>query len=244
MMTEAGPEPGRGETARGALLILAAGIALGVAWNAIHQASRPPGGLPWIARPEAETKLESLQPPAGAALPADTVAVPARVSAARDTVPRPKAAPESAPHQPATPESALAPTVAMHAPASPPPVIPDVAGPLTLELPALKQLYDANAALVVDAREPSQYAEGHIAGAISLPYNGALAEPERIAALEPARRPIVVYCSGGTCELAMDLAKFLVESGKRRVLVYEGGYPEWESAGYPVARGMAEGARP
>jgi rhodanese-related sulfurtransferase len=42
----------------------------------------------------------------------------------------------------------------------------------------------------------------------------------------------------------MDLAKFLVESGKRRVFVYGGGYPEWESAGYPVARGTAEGARP
>jgi rhodanese-related sulfurtransferase len=123
-------------------------------------------------------------------------------------------------------------------------VIPDVPGPLTLELPAFKQLYDASAALVVDARETSQYAEGHIAGAVSLPYNGALAEPEKVAALEPARRPIVVYCSGGTCEVAMDLAKFLIESGKRRVLVYAGGYPEWLAAGYPVARGMAEGVRP
>jgi rhodanese-related sulfurtransferase len=35
----------------------------------------------------------------------------------------------------------------------------------------------------------------------------------------------------------MDLARVLIEAGKRRVLVYEGGYPEWQSAGYEIARG-------
>ena len=172
-------EPGRGETARLALLMLAAGITLGVAWNALHLASRPPGGLPWLARA-----------------------------------------------------------------ASPPPVIQDVAGPLTLELSTFKRLFDANAVLIVDAREPGQFLEGHIAGAISLPYSGALADPGRIAGLAPEQRPIVVYCSGGTCALAMDLGKFLVESGKRRVLVYTGGYPEWVAAGYPVTRGSPKGAHP
>jgi rhodanese-related sulfurtransferase len=242
-------EPGGGETARGALLMLAAGIALGVAWNALHLARRPPGGLPWVARPQAVARLGTLEPPAGVALQSDTVATlaprptpgaPPR-AAARPTNP---AAYAQAATGPAAADPAPPPAVAAPAPASTPPVIPDVAGPLTIELPAFKQLYDANAALVVDAREPVPFAEGHIAGAISLPYNGALADPDRIAGLEPAHRAIVVYCSGGKCELAIDLAKFLVESGKRKVLVYQGGYPEWQAAGYPVARGMAEGARP
>jgi rhodanese-related sulfurtransferase len=211
--------------------MLAAGIALGVAWNALHLARRPPGGLPWVARPQAAARLETLAPPAGAELPPDTVATPAPAQA---LAARPEAAPDPAPP----------PAVAVPAPTSAPPVISDVAGPLTLELSTFKQLYDANAALVLDAREPGQFAEGHIAGSISLPYNGALADPDRIAALDPGQRAIVVYCSGGTCELATDLAKFLVESGKRKVLVYQGGYLEWQAAGYPVARGMAEGARP
>ena len=35
-----------------------------------------------------------------------------------------------------------------------------------------------------------------------------------------------------------DYARFRAASaGKRRVLIYEAGYPEWESAGYPVAKG-------
>jgi rhodanese-related sulfurtransferase len=116
-------------------------------------------------------------------------------------------------------------------------VIPDVTGPLKLEIATLKRLYDANAALVVDAREVAEYAEGHIRGAVSLPYNDAMAEPERVKKLDPAGRPIVIYCSGGDCELSMDLARVLIEAGKRRVLVYEGGYPEWQSAGYEIARG-------
>jgi rhodanese-related sulfurtransferase len=117
------------------------------------------------------------------------------------------------------------------------PVIPDVPGPLKLELATLKRLYDANAAFVLDAREAAEYSEGHISGAISLPYNDALADPDRVSHLDPGGRPIVVYCSGGDCELSMDLAKVLVQAGRRRVLIYEGGFPEWQGAGYPVARG-------
>jgi rhodanese-related sulfurtransferase len=112
-----------------------------------------------------------------------------------------------------------------------------VTGPLKLELATLKKLYAANAALVIDAREAPEYADGHISGALSLPYNDAMAEPERVKKLDPAGRPIVIYCSGGDCELSMDLAKVLIEAGKRKVLVYEGGFPEWQGAGMPVAKG-------
>lgn len=114
----------------------------------------------------------------------------------------------------------------------------------TLELSAVKRLYDADGALLVDARERSQYDEGHIAGAISLPYNGASADPDRIKRLDSGGRPYVVYCAGPSCELSTDLAQFLIESGKKRVSVFEGGYPEWEAAGYPIARGAAAGSRP
>jgi rhodanese-related sulfurtransferase len=116
-------------------------------------------------------------------------------------------------------------------------VIPDVPGPLKIELANLKKLHDANAALVLDAREADEYAGGHIRGALHLSYNDALAEPERVKNLDPGGRPIVVYCGGGACELSINLSRVLIEGGKRRVLIYEAGYPEWETAGYPVAKG-------
>jgi rhodanese-related sulfurtransferase len=124
------------------------------------------------------------------------------------------------------------------------PVIPDLDTPIMTQMVMLKKLYDADAALVVDAREAAEYAEGHIAGALSLPYNDALGEPDKVKALDSGGRPIVVYCSGGDCELSIDLAKLLLGAGKRKVLVYQGGYPEWQGAGNPVAHGTAPGSRP
>jgi rhodanese-related sulfurtransferase len=35
----------------------------------------------------------------------------------------------------------------------------------------------------------------------------------------------------------MDLAKLLMQAGYTAVYVYEGGFPEWRDAGYPVATG-------
>ena len=135
------------------------------------------------------------------------------------------------------PGAVAAGTTAAHATAAPLPVIPDVPGPLTIELPAFKHLYDAGRVRVVDARERSQYEDGHIAGAVSLPFDGVLAEREKVRQLDAGGRAFVIYCSGGTCELSMDLAKVLVDSGKRKVLVFEGGYPAWTAAGYPVEHG-------
>jgi rhodanese-related sulfurtransferase len=162
-------------------------------------------------------------------------------SGSQAAAPAQKTPPASSGSQASTPAPAVTPPPAASAPATTAaadlPVIPDVTGPLKLELATLKKLYAANAALVIDAREAADYAEGHISGALSLPYNDAMAEPERVKKLDPAGRPIVIYCSGGDCELSMDLAKLMVEAGKRRVLVYEGGFPEWQGAGLAVAKG-------
>jgi rhodanese-related sulfurtransferase len=298
-----GRDPEMAAALRGALLIVAIGAALGIAYNAMGLAGRPKHGLAWHKHAEKLESLEALQAaPAGGegatmtgdseasvSVPGDaaaaTVSAPAPPKSAasngskKDTAsvhatgpapkkggkptgsqpgaPAPKKSEAPAGSQAAAPAQKPAPASGAQAGtpalvAAPPPaagaaattsaaadvpVIPDVTGPLKLELATLKKLYAANAALVIDAREAADYAGGHISGALSLPYNDAMAEPERVKKLDPAGRPIVIYCSGGDCELSMDLAKLLVEAGKRRVLVYEGGFPEWQGAGLPVAKG-------
>jgi rhodanese-related sulfurtransferase len=244
-------DPGTGGTVRGALLIIVAALALAVAYNALGLASRPPHGLSWIAGPDTTRSLEALQPALSTANPADTTgpathpapetptaAPPANAAsgAAPRTDPAPAPRPSTSPAQPATatPDAAPAPAAGL-------PVIPDVAGPLKLELASLKKLYDADAVLVLDSREADEYAAGHIAGAVSLPYNDVLADPGKARRLDSGGRAIVVYCSGEDCELSMDLAKVLIQSGKKKLLVYEGGYPEWSAAGYPVVHGPAAG---
>ncbi len=121
------------------------------------------------------------------------------------------------------------------------PTIPDLDRPIEAALEQVRRLHAAGAALFVDAREPEEYAQGHIAGAVHLPYDLAAGEPELIENLDSGGRPIVVYCGGGACELSMNLAYEMIYAGHTKVLVYMGGYPEWVEAGYPVAPVEAEG---
>ncbi len=117
--------------------------------------------------------------------------------------------------------------------------IPESERPIEAEREVVKRLFDGGTALFLDAREPEEFAAGHIPGARNLP-SGRWSRASLQGLAEPGR-VIVAYCGGGACELSTDLAWKLVEAGYRRVLVYTGGFPDWEQAGYPVRRGAEEG---
>jgi rhodanese-related sulfurtransferase len=237
-------------TLRGVLIIVLAGLALGALHNALGQASRPPRGLAWVKQAEATISLEALQRDTITVAPTTDTAPAIRdtAAAAPTATPAPAAAPlpKSAAPSPAAPAPGTtppAPPPAATAPTGDLPVIPDLDRPIQIELATLKKLHDAGAVLVVDARTAYEYADGHIAGAVNLPYNDALKDPGRVERLGEAGRPIAVYCSGSGCELSMDLAKLMIERGRKKVLVYEGGWPEWASMEYPAARGAQPGGR-
>jgi len=123
------------------------------------------------------------------------------------------------------------------------PDIPDIGRPIQIQISKVKAFFDARAATIVDAREPADYAEGHIPGAINLPYDEVATDTERLEKFDSQGKPIIVYCGGGTCELSMNLGFSLVNAGKKRVLVFMGGWPEWSTSGYAVAKGATpEGA--
>jgi len=84
-------------------------------------------------------------------------------------------------------------------------------------------------AVVLDVRPPEEYAAGHIAGAVSIPF-AELAE--RLAELPPGRR-VVAYCRGPYCVLAAEAVKLLRKRGVDARRLKEG-YPEWRDAGLPV----------
>jgi rhodanese-related sulfurtransferase len=91
-------------------------------------------------------------------------------------------------------------------------------------------------ATFIDARAEDFYTyEGHIKGAISLPYEDFESAFDRVReSLPPPEKDLVCYCSGYGCEESAEVAKMLNIKGYRRVFVYEGGWPEWSEAGYPV----------
>jgi rhodanese-related sulfurtransferase len=90
--------------------------------------------------------------------------------------------------------------------------------------------------LFIDARAEEFFIyEGHIQGAISLPYiHFDEAFPRIQSRLPSKKQEVVCYCSGFGCEESVELAKLLMGEGYSRVLVYEGGWPEWLEAGLPV----------
>lgn len=137
----------------------------------------------------------------------------------------PQAAPSS---PPAAASSAATPSL---------PAIPDTREPLEVNYATVKALHDAGAALFVDARSAEEYAEGHIPGAVDLPFDDVFKKPELAKSLDTRGRPIVTYCGGGDCELSKSLAFSLIEAGQKKVLVFTGGLPGWKDAGNRIATG-------
>jgi rhodanese-related sulfurtransferase len=193
---------------RGLLWLVVATLFLGGVYNYIGLRSQPGWGIPWIAT----DRLAQLR---------DTPVVDADPTAPAAAAPVMSDDPLAIPAQPA---------------ASLPP-IPDVGRPVEIALGALAQYVDASAALVIDAREDWEYAEGHIPGAINLPYDEAVTDPVRLEALDNRGLPIVTYCGGGSCEQSLSLAWELYGFGHTPVAVYMGGFPEWVESGRPVERG-------
>ena len=116
----------------------------------------------------------------------------------------------------------------------------ETAVPLPLGLMQVKDSYDRQEAIFVDAREPSFYRGSHISRAVSLPlaaYEQRLANFRRRVSLDT---PLIAYCNGFDCHDSMELGKKLLLSGYKTVFVYGGGIPEWKSAGYPVTGGDRE----
>jgi rhodanese-related sulfurtransferase len=110
--------------------------------------------------------------------------------------------------------------------------------PMPLGLMQVKELYDTKQAVIVDARSAANFADGHITGALTLPLEEARKHPAQpFSAKLPADATIIAYCNGFSCHDSMDLGKILMQAGYASVFVFEGGFPEWRDAGYPVAKG-------
>lgn len=108
--------------------------------------------------------------------------------------------------------------------------------PAPVDLPAVRQLLKKGA-VPIDARRRDLFRRGHLPGARSFP----LGQADRWMAtfhreFTPAT-PLVVYCSGGGCPDAFELAARLLKEGYRDVRVFEGGFPAWRDAHLPVAGG-------
>ena len=88
--------------------------------------------------------------------------------------------------------------------------------------------------VLLDVRSPSMFAEGHVAGAVSLPH-GKITRSK----LEqwPQDTLFVTYCAGPHCNGAARGALRLAELG-RPVKIMAGGVTGWLDEGFELSRGI------
>ena len=92
----------------------------------------------------------------------------------------------------------------------------------------------AGEVLVLDARLPGDFDSGHLPGAVSFPNASRSEAFYELAALLQPEQALLVYCSGKTCDDALQLALFLREQGSKKIHLFADGFPAWKEAGLPI----------
>lgn len=99
-------------------------------------------------------------------------------------------------------------------------------------------------ATVIDARVASEYADGHIKGAVNVPYReksqksvsfDATQDEFNLAKL-PADKAatVVIYCNGPECWKSFKASTAALKAGYTNILWYRDGFPNWKSQERPT----------
>ncbi len=98
-----------------------------------------------------------------------------------------------------------------------------------VDRPTLWRLAQEGQVTVLDVRPSTEFDAGHIPGAVSIP----LEELGRRLSEIPEMHPVVAYCRGPYCVLAVQAVEMLRRHGyaARRL---KDGFPEWREDGLPV----------
>lgn len=93
------------------------------------------------------------------------------------------------------------------------------------------QKLHSQSTIFVDARAMEYYINGHILGAICNDDFDTLAVD--LMSLIGEDMPFVVYCSDDDCGSSEDLAYQLQDYGFTNILLFKGGWKEWQDNGLP-----------
>lgn len=99
----------------------------------------------------------------------------------------------------------------------------------------LRELVDANAAIVVETLPASYFEDAHIPGAINIPHT-------QVRELAPGLLPdkdalIIAYCANLPCPNSEVAATVLGKLGYTNVREYAEGKDDWREAGLPLVQG-------
>lgn len=99
----------------------------------------------------------------------------------------------------------------------------------------LVSLMNKEDALVLDVRDQKEFAQGHIAGSLNIPFTTL---NERVAELEAYKdKPVVLVCKMG--QHAGAAGRKLKSGGFNNVRRLTGGMAEWTGNNLPIVKGKA-----
>ncbi len=107
-------------------------------------------------------------------------------------------------------------------------------GDSLLSLRDAHEIYTRGKAIFVDTREPGEYQEGHIAGAISFPFERWDEYWEAVKPTLDPQKEIIAYCGGLDCELSLFTSRELKQLGYEKAYIFFGGWEKWKEAGLPI----------
>lgn len=103
----------------------------------------------------------------------------------------------------------------------------------TVEPAAAQTLVQREKALIVDVREPDEWAEARIPGALHIPLGKIRERAHEI----PRDRPVILQCRSGNRSAGATQA--LLDLGYTNVQNLAGGIGEWAADGLPIEHGGA-----
>ncbi|MGD8415119.1 MAG: rhodanese-like domain-containing protein [Candidatus Latescibacterota bacterium] len=103
-----------------------------------------------------------------------------------------------------------------------------------ISIEEVKSLLDSGTAFFIDARAAGPFEKGHIPGALNIPYDRLNEYYAELTATVPPDAKVVCYCWSPTCDFSDQLATELKIMGYTDVVVFTGGWEEWQATGHPV----------
>jgi rhodanese-related sulfurtransferase len=97
-----------------------------------------------------------------------------------------------------------------------------------IDAKTLKQWLDAQKVMLIDVREPGEYASEHIKGAELIPLS--VLNPTQMSI--SSEKPVVLYCQSGN--RSQKAAQKLLEAGMTHIIQLQGGITNWKQAGYEI----------
>ena len=102
--------------------------------------------------------------------------------------------------------------------------------PVDLDVATVEQVRNRDDVVLIDVREDSEYAEGHIPGAVLIPLGQI---PDRLDEI-PQDKTVIAVCRSGN--RSGQATNFLQQQGFTNVHNMQGGMNAWSQAGYEIEK--------